>query len=187
MSRALEGANYAIGLVNELMQYARNGSRDFSVKAVSLDEVLAYARDVVLQSQAASENTEIDLRGPFPWIEGNFEAITLLFQNLLQNGVKYRKPDETARIVVTAGRVDGFVEISVRDNGRGIDKRDQDRIFQPLTRGRQVGEQRGYGLGLATCVRVVNLFDGEIRVNSEPGEGAEFIVSLPMLSPGSGA
>ncbi|RED48592.1 sensor histidine kinase [Aestuariispira insulae] len=181
VTRALEGARYAVGLVNELVQYARNGSREFAIKAVSLEEVLLYARDVVLQSQAVAEGVEIELHGPFPWVEGNFEALTLLFQNLFQNSVKYRKPDEIAHVSVRFREVGDKSEIRVRDNGRGIAPEERDRIFRPLTRGSQVGEQRGYGLGLATCVRVVGLFDGDIRVESALGEGAEFIVTLPTL------
>jgi signal transduction histidine kinase len=106
-----------------------------------------------------------------------------LFQNLVENAVKYRA-DRPPRVHVSAARVGVEVVFSVRDNGIGIAERDQATIFRPFTQLNHAGGG-GLGLGLATCKRIVERHGGRIWVESAAGEGATFRFALPATPPGA--
>ncbi|WP_343233783.1 ATP-binding protein [Natronococcus sp. A-GB7] len=100
-----------------------------------------------------------------------------MFQNLLSNAVAY-SGDEPPRIDVGAERRDGEWVVWVGDEGIGIDPEDQERIFEIFQRLHGSEEYEGTGLGLAICERIVERHGGEIRVDSELGEGTTF--SFPL-------
>jgi signal transduction histidine kinase len=106
------------------------------------------------------------------------QALTQLFQNLLANAIKYRRPGVAPAIRITgrsqpAGRV-----IAVEDNGIGIEPEWTERIFLPLQRRSELGAA-GIGLGLATCKKIVTRAGGKIWVESKLGLGSTFYFSLP--------
>ena len=103
-----------------------------------------------------------------------------MFQNLLDNAVKYRSHDRPLHIDVSARRADdGLVHISIRDNGTGIARADQARVFDRFARAGKQSLVEGDGMGLAECRRVIEKAGGTISVASELGDGATFTVSLP--------
>jgi light-regulated signal transduction histidine kinase (bacteriophytochrome) len=113
-----------------------------------------------------------------PTVRGNMSQITQLFQNLLDNALKYRRKEDPPRIRVSATRNGEAWEFAVVDNGIGIDPAYHQRIFEPFKRlhGR---EYPGTGLGLALCKRIVEAHGGHIRVESEPGRGSTFFFTIP--------
>jgi light-regulated signal transduction histidine kinase (bacteriophytochrome) len=113
-----------------------------------------------------------------PVVRGNTTQITQLFQNLLDNALKFRRSDESPRIHVTAARTGSRWEFGISDNGLGIDPAYHERIFEPFKRlhGR---EYTGTGIGLALCKRIVESHGGRITVESEPGRGSTFRFTLP--------
>lgn len=113
-----------------------------------------------------------------PTVLADRSQIRQLFQNLLANAIHHRRDDEPPEIRVAAARDDGFWRISVADRGPGIDPRFHDRIFvifQRLDRKRR----ESTGLGLALCTKIVERHGGRIWVDSAPGEGATFHLTLP--------
>jgi signal transduction histidine kinase len=103
-----------------------------------------------------------------------------LFQNLIANALKFTPPNTSPEVRIgTNAAAEGWVCIVVADRGIGFDPRYQDRIFQIFQRlhGRQ--EYEGTGIGLAICKKIVERHGGSIRVETAPGQGATFFVSLP--------
>lgn len=100
-----------------------------------------------------------------------------VFANLLDNAIKYTP--EGGKVTVTARREDARVTISVLDNGMGIPRGEQEKIWDRLYRGDKSRSQRGLGLGLSLVRAIVRAHQGEVRVISEPDKGSEFIVTIP--------
>ena len=119
---------------------------------------------------------------PLPEVRGNVSQITQVFQNLLDNALKYRRKEEPPRVRVSAARNGDYWEFAVADNGMGIDPAYHQRIFEPFKRlhGR---EYPGTGIGLALCKRIVEAHGGRIRVESEPGRGSTFRFTIPERIP----
>jgi signal transduction histidine kinase len=116
-------------------------------------------------------------RGELPDVCGDEVQLVQLLQNLLSNALKYRG-DAPLDIHVSGSKKDGVVEIAVKDNGIGIDPRYHDRVFGLFKR-LHGPEIQGTGLGLTICRKIVERHGGTIRVESEPGEGATFLFTLP--------
>jgi two-component system phosphate regulon sensor histidine kinase PhoR len=108
------------------------------------------------------------------------ERLHQVLSNLIDNAIKYGRPDGR---VTLRGRPldDGRVELSVRDDGPGIPPEAQARVFERFFRVDKARsrEQGGTGLGLAIVKNVVQAHDGAVRVESTPGQGAEFFITLP--------
>ena len=117
---------------------------------------------------------------PLPSVTGNWEQLSMLFRNLLINGLQYRGPDPP-RLTVSAERDRDFWRFAVRDNGIGIDVRYQEQIFGAFQR-LHGNEKSGAGLGLATCKRIVEHHRGRIWVESATGNGSTFLFTLPAVT-----
>jgi len=115
-----------------------------------------------------------------PAVRGDQVQVALLFQNLLDNALKFRSA-EPPRIHVTARPEDGVWVFAVRDNGIGIDPKHFDRIFKVFQRLHTVQRYPGSGIGLAVCERIVHRHGGRIWVESEFGKGATFCFTLPKV------
>ena len=103
------------------------------------------------------------------------------FANLLDNALKYTPEGGNVRLscAVESGRV----TVRVRDTGMGIPPDEQPRIWERLYRGDKSRSQRGLGLGLSLVKAIVEAHHGEVSVQSQPGEGSEFVVALPQSGP----
>ena len=103
--------------------------------------------------------------------------------NLMDNAVKYRKPDQPINIYLKTWNDDNHLFLSVRDTGIGMKKENLKKIFEKFYRVHtgNVHDVKGFGLGLAYVKRVVDLHDGEIKVDSEYGKGTTFTIKLPVI------
>jgi signal transduction histidine kinase len=167
--------------VQSLLVYGRAGHGELKRQtcdcAAILDEVRRYLRADLHNSGAEISS------GPLPVILGDPTLIAQLFQNLIENAIKYRGPT-APHIHLSATQESGGWRFCVRDNGKGVHPDDAQRIFQPFRQGD--GEQsptRGVGLGLATCRRIVERHGGTIHVESRPGEGSAFLFNIAAPSP----
>lgn len=105
--------------------------------------------------------------------------------NLLDNAIKYRREDVPLELrIETRNPDDNTIEITVSDNGIGIKRDDQKKIFEKFYRVSTGNRHdvKGFGLGLAYVHKMITLFGGTIRVESEPGQGSRFIIILPLLN-----
>jgi light-regulated signal transduction histidine kinase (bacteriophytochrome) len=120
-----------------------------------------------------------------PRIEADPTQMRQLLQNLVANALKFHRQDQPPVVKVYAGNAshNGLCQIFVEDNGIGFDEKYLDRIFQVFQRLHGRVEYEGSGVGLATCRKIVERHRGMITARSAPGQGATFIVTLPVRQP----
>ncbi len=111
-------------------------------------------------------------------IYGNKELLGEIWQNLLDNAIKFTPA--RGRIIVTMEELAGNVSIVFRDNGVGMDAETQSHIFEKFYQGTNQTARKGSGLGLSIIVRILEICDGKITVQSAPGEGTTMRVLLPV-------
>ena len=134
--------------------------------------------------------------GDLPVIEADPLQMRQLMQNLISNALKFQKPEESPVVRVEGRFVNGtngaddrtpsggnLLELTVRDNGIGFDEGYADKIFGIFQRLHGRSAYEGAGIGLATCRKIVERHDGTISARSAPGEGATFVVTLPIKQP----
>lgn len=154
--------------------------------AVDLKDVLG---GVLSDLQIRLEETHARINvGTFPPIEADASQMRQLMQNLIGNALKFRKNDTDPVITVEARVVEGHdlncegpaVVITIADNGIGFDNQYKEQIFTIFQRLHSRNEYEGTGIGLATCRKIVERHGGTIDADGKPGEGATFIVTLPV-------
>jgi light-regulated signal transduction histidine kinase (bacteriophytochrome) len=119
--------------------------------------------------------------GELPTIEADEAKMRQLFQNLIGNAIKYAKEHEKPLVKITGQVIDGVAHIQVEDNGIGFEDQYLDRIFRPFQRLHgKTSRYEGIGMGLTICRKAVDLHRGTITARSKPGQGATFIITLPI-------
>ena len=180
-------------LIRDLLDYSRLSVQPEAFSRIELTDVLSeVTHDLDIGIEQAGAELHID---PMPSVRGNATQLRQLFQNLLTNALKFRRPGVLPEIRVSCRRVvsveipvglelsgvtSPFWEISVADNGIGFDEQYVDRIFQVFQRLHGRTKYDGSGVGLAICRRVVERHGGGITARSKPGEGTTFLVYLPV-------
>lgn len=177
LQRMLSAATRMQRLINDLLSFSRVSTRGQPFREISLNEVVhEVIGDLELMIQDAGATIET---GPLPAIQGDPTQMRQLFQNLISNGIKFRREEPPfIRIAQAEGSTHpGKVEIHVSDNGIGFEEKYLDRIFHIFQR---LEGQRfeGSGIGLAICRRIANKHGGDITATSQPGKGSTFIVTL---------
>jgi signal transduction histidine kinase len=178
-----ESGRHLLSLINDILDLSKieAGRMELEVSTFSLPAALSNAITLVrerAQRHAIALGLEIDQTlEEFSADERKFKQIML---NLLSNAVKFT-PDG-GRVDVSAKRLNGKLEVMVRDTGIGIAPEDQAVVFEEFKQvgGDNVRKAEGTGLGLALTKRFVELHGGAIRLESTPGEGSTFTVSLPL-------
>ncbi|BAE52528.1 ATP-binding protein [Paramagnetospirillum magneticum] len=177
---AVDGARRMDLLIRDLLDYSRIGHADREMEDLDLGEVIADALSNLSAAIAEGHATVTTATG-MPHAHGNRMELTRLFQNLIGNALKYRNPERPPEVELRAVRVGGAWDISIRDNGIGIEPEYFNRIFMIFQRLHGRGQYEGTGIGLAVCRKIVDRHGGSIRVESEPGKGSTFTVTLPVI------
>jgi PAS domain S-box-containing protein len=163
-------------LIKELLMYSRLG-KNRMIEEIDCGKVV---QDVVKDMEAlVSENNATISYGQLPVLDGSATELQQLFQNLLANAIKYRKPDVAPEIQIDSADIGPDWLFSVMDNGIGIDEEYNERIFVIFQRLHNQDEYSGTGIGLATCRKIVELNGGTIWVKSKPGRGSVFYFTFP--------
>ncbi|WP_254767508.1 PAS domain-containing protein [Salinilacihabitans rarus] len=173
---AVDGADRMREMIDGLLAYSRVETRGDPFEAVDLTDVVEDVRED-LRIRIEESGAEIAV-GDLPRVDGDASQLREVFQNLLSNAIAY-SGDEPPRVEIDAERAGGRWRIAVRDEGVGIAPDEQERIFEVFQRLHGRDEHPGTGIGLALCRRIVERHGGEIRVDSDPGEGSVFTVTLP--------
>src|SRR3954447_27017205 len=124
--------------------------------------------------------------GELPTLDAAALQMRQLLQNLVGNGLKFHKPDVPPRVEGSGHGLNEHVQIVVSDNGIGFDEKYADRIFTMCERLHGRGTYEGTDIGLAICRKIAQRHGGDIRAYSSPGEGARFVVTMPVRQ-GSGS
>ena len=164
-------------LISAILNLTREGRREFSPERIRMRELIESIGATVAH-QAAEANAEIRV-GPLPDVVSDRLALEQVFSNLIDNALKYLKPGVPGEIEVRGRTKLGFAVFDVADNGRGIEARDHQRIFE-LFRRAGAQDKPGQGIGLAHVRALVRRLGGTISVASEPNQGSSFTVTLPI-------
>jgi PAS domain S-box-containing protein len=173
---AVNGANRMQQLIRDLLEYSRVGTRGGAFAPVACGEIV---EQVLGDLAAAIEETGATVvAGALPTVRGDRSQLRQLFQNLVENALKYRSA--APPVVSIAASPEGETwHFTVRDNGIGIAPEYAERIFVIFQRLHTQAEYPGTGIGLAVCQRIVERHGGRIWVESAAGEGATFHFTLP--------
>ena len=173
-------------LVEKVLQMSMFDRKKSSFKKKHLDlnemvESIANSFSLRVEHTGGKINVDIGAVDSDIYVdEVNFQNVIF---NLMDNAVKYRKTDEPVDIYLKTWNDDKWLYLSVHDTGKGIKKDDLRKIFEKFYRvgTGNVHDVKGFGLGLAYVKKVVDLHDGEIKVDSEYGKGSTFTIKLPVI------
>jgi signal transduction histidine kinase len=176
MDFVVDGATRMKQLIEDILAYSRIGTRGRDFRAVESGSALKKAL-VNLRGSIEAVGANVTSES-LPPVEGDEPQLVQLFQNLIGNALKFTAT-QPAQIHVSAAEKGAEWEFAVRDNGIGIDPQYFERIFMVFQRLHGKGEYPGTGIGLAICKKVIDRHGGQIRVESEPGQGSTFFFTLP--------
>lgn len=172
------GASRMHSLLDDLLSYAHASSiPEAALEPVNARTPLQWALDNL--TGAIQESHARITIGDMPIVRMRESHLSQVFQNLIGNSIKYRRPNEEIEIQLSARRVDGEWIFSIRDNGIGVPAAYRETIFGIFKRLHSNSEYSGTGMGLAICKRIVERYLGRIWVESESGCGANFFFSIP--------
>jgi signal transduction histidine kinase len=172
---------HLIRLVDDLLEVSRISSGKIELKRAPVDLAAAVAAAVETSRpalDAARHRLEMQISESLT-VEADLVRLAQVISNLLNNAAKYTEPG--GRIALAVRREDGEAVISVRDNGIGIAPELLPRVFDMFAQADRGRAQGGLGVGLALARRLTELHGGRIEARSDgPGQGAEFVVRLPV-------
>ena len=166
-------------LIEGVLQYSRAGRTEENVVQVNLDDFIPEAIDMLVPP----ENISITIENTMPVIECAETHVMQLFQNLLSNAIKYMDKQK-GQIKVGCVEQDGFWEFSIADNGPGIEEKHFEKIFKMFQALSVSEEFEGTGVGLTVAKKIVELYGGNIWVESKIGKGSTFFFTLPKQETG---
>jgi signal transduction histidine kinase len=173
---SIDGANKMSDLIRDILQYSRLDQQLNMEPNISLNNVVGKVRKALNETIVAN-NAEI-ICAELPVITGNETMLTELFQNLIENGIKYNKTEKKkVTVEVSESPTEWLFRIS--DNGIGFDQQYAQQIFKMFKRLHTDGEFQGTGIGLTICQKVVEKHGGQIWAESVKGEGSKFNFTLP--------
>ncbi len=176
LERIQKAAGRMQSLIRALLSYSRVTSSDIRFDTLDLNRVVAEVlNDLELVIERSRAVIEV---GTLPAIEGNDHLLSRLFQNLVENALKFSGGRDPV-VRIRAQLLDGSCTILVEDNGIGFDEKYLDRIFSPFQRLHNRITYDGTGMGLAICRKIVERHGGSITAKSTSGEGSVFIITLP--------
>lgn len=174
---AVKGASNLQALIKDMLAYSTLNKKEISIDKIDMERVM----DTVLTTLASvirDRNVKVQVANDLIPIEGDKNAIMLLMQNLVQNGIKYNT-SEAPLITIRCSQTPKEVRYTITDNGIGMDSQYLQKIFEPFQRLHNKYEYQGTGLGLSICMRIVERHQGRIWADSTLGEGSSFTFVIP--------
>jgi len=166
-------------LIKDLLEFSRVGNKRKPEPFADVD-MNDVVRTCLSDMNSAIADKKIDIQaGELPAIRGAKTQMLRLMENLIGNAVKFTRKTENPKIAISAEKKGNEWEFCVKDNGIGIAKGYQEKIFEIFEKLHPQDEYEGTGIGLAVCRKIVSQHGGKIRVESREGEGASFYFTLP--------
>ncbi len=178
---AHDGAERMSVLVSDLLRFSRTGAEAMTIERVSLselfDEVLAEQRNEIENSGAT-----VDVP-PLPCVTGDRSQLLHVVRNLVSNSLKFRRPDQSPQVRVSATERERDTLIEIEDDGIGFEARFAEKVFRMFRRLNPRSRFPGTGIGLAISKRAIERHRGAIGARSEPNRGSVFWFTLPKEVP----
>lgn len=177
LERTRNGTARMKALMDDLIEYSRVGLKAEAYVQLSMNEIVDAAKgDLETRIQKSKATISVD---KLPTVLGIASQIKQVWVHLISNALKYNKSGSPKVNISVAQNNDLWV-FSISDNGIGIEAKDTDRIFQIFQRLHVRHAYSGTGIGLAVCRKIVQQHEGDIWLESEPGEGTTFFFGLPI-------
>lgn len=175
----IDGGKRMHTLIDDLLAFSRVTGGELKLEPVDLS-VLVEEVEHALRAALSDARGSVEYKA-LPVVTGDRSMLYQLFQNLVSNALKFRKPDVDARVSIVVEEEGPHWHIRVSDQGIGMNPEQADAVFNVFTRLHNIEEYPGTGLGLALCKTIVTeRHGGKIWVSSQPGEGSTFHVLLPV-------
>ncbi len=183
----VEYLNYVTGsskemamLIDDLLEYSKLEQEELQPEPIDLNDALLVVQNN-LRATLEHRNVQLSI-GELPVVDANRTQMVVLFQNLVENAIKYNDAHQPSVSIYA----DEVGNLQVQDNGIGIDKQYHQRIFGMFARLHSQDEYMGTGIGLSVCKKIMEKHNGDISVDSTPGEGTTFYIRFyenkPTLS-----
>ena len=171
----IDGADRMTQMIEGLLTYSRLNTKEAPFEAVDLNEIVQQLQQLELATMLEETNGAVEVPQPLPKVKSDLVQMRRLLQNLIANGITYRRRGTPPQIVITAKRLNNDeVRIEVQDNGIGIKEEFREDVFKMFKRLQSRRKYEGAGIGLAVCKKIVNNHGGRIGVESKEGEGSTF-------------
>ncbi|MFJ1864876.1 ATP-binding protein [Streptomyces sp. NPDC088097] len=173
---AVDGANRMQTLINDLLDFSRVGRVHHLHQGVDLDSVMEQTLSAL--SVSIEESGAEVTHDALPTLVADPTQMGMLWQNLISNAVKFRRPDEAPRIHVSAVREDALWRFTVTDDGIGIAPEYAEKVFVIFQRLHTKDAYNGSGIGLAMCKKIVEFHGGTIRIDPDYTKGTRITFTL---------
>jgi PAS domain S-box-containing protein len=189
LARMQNAAGRMRTLIQDLLSFSRVTTQSRGFASLSLSTLLQdVLGDLEVRIQETHAQVIVD---PMPTLEADALQMRQLFQNLIGNALKFQQPGTSPIVNIRHSeepsaeldQAQSFCCITVSDNGIGFEEKYLDRIFKVFQRLHGRNEYEGTGIGLAVCAKIVERHGGQLTAQSAPGQGATFIVRLPLQQP----
>lgn len=171
------GTNKINMLINGLLQVSRVGTVKFKIENLNMNQIIKQILESVsFQLREKDISITVD---DLPPCMGDLSKTNQVFSNLLENAIKYLDPERKGKIHISGRHEDNYCIYCIADTGIGIAPQHQDKVFEVFHRLNPKDSIDGEGLGLTIVMRILDRQNGRIWLESEPGKGSKFYVSLP--------
>jgi signal transduction histidine kinase len=193
LTRIQEVSRRMQDLINDILRFSKISAEKQSFEEVDMNTIV---RDVVSEMEGTIREKKVEITvDPLPLLPASTVLMGPLFSNLISNALKYTRKNEPPRVRIRYDEAPPvaaapgkepetrYGRIYIEDNGIGFDQKYAEQIFDMFRRLHSSAEYEGTGIGLALCKKIVDMHRGFISAIGRPGEGAIFIVSLPLHPP----
>jgi PAS domain S-box-containing protein len=168
------------GTIQEILEYSRNSRLDLAHETFNVVAMVQQSYNDLRFSAEGQMELLLDIQTD-PFVVSDKSRLGVLLKNIIGNSIKYRRKDIDSFVQFSLARKDGKLIMKVTDNGEGINAQHLDKIFSMFYRG--TTSSIGTGLGLYICKEIVNKLNGDLLVESTPGQGTTMTITLPEIAP----